>query len=391
MPEDFGALGVYTSIIGILAVICCGRYEQAIVLPEEDKDASNLILVSILWTLISAAIVLLIIIIKGEWIANILKSPALITWLWLLPINVLFLGAYQTLNLWNTRFKNFKRLATRQITQSFVTASTQVSFGFLPKLGAGGLIGGQLIGLVAATCFLIRKFITEDYMRVKNSLSKQVIKKVVAEYKKYPIYSMLPSILDSLTVALPIMFFSTYFNLSISGQYSLAIRLLYLPSSLIGTAVAQVYFQKLAEEYNQTGNISIIVKNTFKSLLIIAVPFCFVIMLLGPWIFTFFFGSNWTISGIYSRILAPSMALRFVVSPLSRVFGALNRQEISAIWQVIALAVTAASLGISIILKNALFSVLFLTISDLMIYSLYLFFIFRVSGVELKNVFRMGN
>lgn len=266
-----------------------------------------------------------------------------------------------------------------------------MSFGFLPKLGAGGLIGGQLIGLLAATGFLIKKFIIEDYMRVKKGLSKQVFKKVITEYRKYPIYNMVPSILDSFTAALPMIFFSTYFNLSITGQYSLAIRLLYLPSSLIGAAVAQVYFQKLAEEYNQGGNISTIVQDTFKSLLFIAVPFCIVIMILGPWIFTFFFGSNWTISGVYSRILAPSMALKFVASPLSRVFGALNRQEISALWQITALAITALSVGISIILKNAFFSVLFLTISDLMIYSLYLFFIFRVSGIKLKNVFRIGN
>ncbi len=389
-PGDFGVLGIYTSIIGILAVICCGRYELAIVLPEKDEDASNLILASLLWTVVSTATVLVIIIIWGEWVASILKSPAITTWLWLLPINVLGLGLFQTLNYWNTRFKNYKRLATRQITQSSATASAQLGFGFLTKLGAGGLIAGQLIGLFIATSFLIKKFTIEDYVNVKRSLSVRELRKVAAKYKKYPIYSMLPSILDSLTVALPVMFFAKYFNLGITGQYSLGVRLLSLPASLIGAAVAQVYFQKIAVEYNRTGSIAAIVQQTCKALLMIAGPFCLIIMLLGPWLFTFFFGSNWTTAGEFSRILAPDIALRFVASPLSIVFGAVNRQEISALWQLIALVITSASLGLSLTMHDAYRSISFLMVSDLLLYSLYLFLIFRVSGAELKNIFRVA-
>ena len=388
-PGDFGILGVYTSIIGILAVICCGRYELAIVLPEEDKDACNLILVSILWTLITALIILIIVIVGRGWVAFLLKSPRIATWLWLLPINVFCLGLYQTLNYWNTRFKNYKRLAKRQITQSSVTAGVQLSLGFLTKLGAGGLIIGQLVGLIIAISFLIKKFIIEDYVSLKLCFSKQGIIKVAAKYKKYPIYNMLPSILDSLTIALPVMFFTKYFDLDIAGQYSLGVKLLYLPASLIGAAVAQVYFQKIAEEYNKTGDVTKIVKETCKSLLVIAIPFCLIMMLLGPWLFTFFFGSNWRMAGEFCRILAPAIALSFVVSPLSRVFGALDRQEISALWQVIALVATATSLGISLILQNTYYSVLLLMLNNILLYSLYLFLIFRVSGVEVKKLVKV--
>jgi lipopolysaccharide exporter len=389
IPGDFGILGVYTSIIGVLAVICCGRYELAIVLPEKDEDASNLILVSILWTLVSTVTTLLIIMVGGEWLAGILKSPAIITWLWLLPLNVFCIGFFQTLNYWNTRFKNYKRLATRQITQSSVTAGAQLGFGFLTNAGAGGLIAGQLIGLFAATSFLINKFRIEDYVKVKRSLSRLELRKVADLYKKYPIYSMLPSVVDSLTVALPVIFFTKYFDLGITGQYALGVRLLLLPGALIGAAVAQVYFQKIAEDYNQSGSIAATVEKTCKALLMIAVPFCLAIMLLGPWLFTFFFGSNWTTAGEFARILAPDIALRFVASPLSIVFGVINRQEISALWQMTALAVTAASLGISLTVYDAYHSIAFLMGSDLLIYALYLVLIFRVSGAEFKNVLRM--
>ncbi len=384
-PDDFGVLGLYTSIIGICAILCCGRYELAIVLPERHEDASSLVFVSILWTFLFTIIVFVIVNVWGESVANLFESPTLNTWLWLLPINVFFYGVFQTLNYWNTRFKHYQRLATRQITQSSITAVAQLGFGFLTKIGAVGLITGQLIGLFCATTFLIKKFVAEDFISVKRSLSMQRLRIVAAKYKKYPIFNMIPSVIDSITVALPVMFFTKFFDFNIAGQYSLGVRLLYLPASLIGTAVAQVYFQKIAEEYNKTGKIDIIVRQMFRALILIAIPFCFVVMVMGPWLFSFFFGSNWTTAGEFCRILAPAIGLKFAVSPLSGVFGAVNKQDISAIWQMTAFVVTIASLGLSLLFHNAYYSVSFLMISDLLVYSLYLFLIFRVSGVKLKK------
>jgi len=384
-PEDFGILGIYTSIMGVMAIICCGRYEQAIVLPEKDEDASNLGLLSILWTIVSAIFVLIIIIALRREIGSLLKAPNIVCWLWVLPINILFIGMFQTLNYWNTRFQQYKVLAARQMTQSFTTAGTQLGLGFLKTLEAGGLIVGQLIGLIVATVYLISSVAIKDFEMIKKSLSKQKLRQVAIQYKKYPIYSMLPSVLDSLTVALPVIFFTKFFDLDITGQYSLGVRLLYLPASLIGAAVAQVYFQKLAEENIRTGNISDIVWNTCKSLFLIVWPFCLILMILGPWLFTFFFGANWMVAGQFCRILAPSIGLRFVVSPLSRVFGVVNRQEVSAFWQVLAFSTTTICLGLSLPFQNAYSSVISLMLNDLLIYSLYLFLIFRVSGIKVKN------
>ena len=47
-PEDFGVLGLYISIVGILSVIICWRYELAIVLPRENKDAINILIMSVI-------------------------------------------------------------------------------------------------------------------------------------------------------------------------------------------------------------------------------------------------------------------------------------------------------------------------------------------------------
>src|SRR3990172_1558670 len=46
-PHDFGIAAVFISIVSLLAVIACLRYEYAIVLPERDEDAVNVVALGI--------------------------------------------------------------------------------------------------------------------------------------------------------------------------------------------------------------------------------------------------------------------------------------------------------------------------------------------------------
>mgnify|MGYP001399071774 CR=1 FL=1 len=62
-PADFGVLELFLSVSLILGVIANGRYELAIVLPDEKKDAWNLMslgmLISIAFTILLVLFVFL--------------------------------------------------------------------------------------------------------------------------------------------------------------------------------------------------------------------------------------------------------------------------------------------------------------------------------------------
>ena len=173
----------------------------------------------------------------------------------------------------------------------------------------------------------------------------------------------------------------------ISGQLALTLKILALPSALIGTSVAQVYFQKLAVAKNDGISFADIVQPAFIGLLGIGICFCLAVILLAPPLFPIIFGSDWAISGQYAKILAPALALRFIISPLSSAFAALNRIELAAIWRVVAAIVTTVSLFVSSYYNNPITSLMFLTISDIIIYSLYLYWIFKISNSSLKGSF----
>lgn len=40
-PEAFGIIAIFTAITGIISVMACLRYEQAIMLPKRDEEAAN--------------------------------------------------------------------------------------------------------------------------------------------------------------------------------------------------------------------------------------------------------------------------------------------------------------------------------------------------------------
>ena len=47
-PEAFGLAALFTSIVGIVGVVACLRYELAIMLPKRDEEAANLLGLSLL-------------------------------------------------------------------------------------------------------------------------------------------------------------------------------------------------------------------------------------------------------------------------------------------------------------------------------------------------------
>src|SRR5690554_6729775 len=114
-PEDFGVFALYTSILGIIAVVACWRYELAIVLPEKDEDAANLLVLSICICFGMAVLTLILVALFRNPLASLFGVPKLAPWLWFMPLSLIATGLFQAFNYWSTRRRQFRRLAIRQI------------------------------------------------------------------------------------------------------------------------------------------------------------------------------------------------------------------------------------------------------------------------------------
>ena len=74
-PEDFGVFALYLSVVSLLAILATGRYELAIVLPEDDDDARHLLALALLISLVVSAASLGLVLLFGLPLLNYL-APA---------------------------------------------------------------------------------------------------------------------------------------------------------------------------------------------------------------------------------------------------------------------------------------------------------------------------
>ena len=139
-PDAYGIAATFVSIVAIVGVVACLRYELSIVLPDNDRDAVNLFAISLL-----AAALVATVIAAGAWfgrdlIVRLLPIPEIAPFMWLVPVAIFVQGAFMALNYWNSRTRHFARLSVAQVSSSAVTTSAQLGAG-----ATGFATGGSMI------------------------------------------------------------------------------------------------------------------------------------------------------------------------------------------------------------------------------------------------------
>ena len=115
-PDDFGLFALYTSIAQLIGVIATARYELAIMIPEKDEDALNLLVLSVSITAMVTVGSMLVMWIFNSAICRLAGNDQLSTWLYFVPLSVFFLGIFQALNYWFNRKKKYHFIRCKEST-----------------------------------------------------------------------------------------------------------------------------------------------------------------------------------------------------------------------------------------------------------------------------------
>ena len=91
-PEAFGIFALITAIAAVLTAVSTLQYDQAIVLPEKDEDAANLLVGAVGSGLLFSLLLFPVLWLLGPALAAWLNAPPLISHLWWIPLIVLFGG-----------------------------------------------------------------------------------------------------------------------------------------------------------------------------------------------------------------------------------------------------------------------------------------------------------
>jgi O-antigen/teichoic acid export membrane protein len=193
---------------------------------------------------------------------------------------------------------------------------SNVLFGWI-GLGYKGLILGYIIGVSLPAVWFTRKY---HLLRLKyKDFSLKKRKRVIGKtYMEFPKVNLPHALMDITRELLIVFFILLFFNKNILGSYDFSFKMLKLPLTVIGGAIGQVYFQKIAAKKNNGESLYEITIQTMRNLFLISIiPFS-ILYFFGENLFSFVFGEEWTLAGKYSEIMAPWLMMNLIVSPISQ-------------------------------------------------------------------------
>ncbi|MEA3477931.1 MAG: oligosaccharide flippase family protein [Bacteroidota bacterium] len=344
-PADFGILAIFLSIATVIGTISTGRYELAIMLPKEERDAKNVLLLALFNAVVVSILTLILVVILKGFIIDYFDSPELDPWLYLIPVYVLAMGVFNSFNYWSTRNKTFRRNAASRISKSGTNAAASIGLG-VAKVGAGGLIAGYIIGQFVGAIVLAWSAIRNPG-DLRKAYSKKIIKDNARKYSRFLKINTPHAFVDTMQEQVIVYTVICFFSKTILGSYSFAFRILKAPVGLIGNSMYQVFYQKASRALEEGQALRPMVLKIYRNLFLIGFPFFLLVFIFAPGIFDFMFGDKYRVAGEIAQIILPWLFLNFLVMPVTCVAVILNRQQgafLIAIADII-LKVTALLIG----------------------------------------------
>ncbi|MCC4722349.1 oligosaccharide flippase family protein [Salinicoccus sp. RF5] len=372
-PEAFGLLGIFTAVVGILSPIAALSYPVAIVLPKSNNDANKLVRLSLYLTITVAIIALIILLFFNNTIASLFNIEKISTFLYLIPLVIIFSGILQVIQQWLIRTKQFRVSAKTEIYNSLLVNLSKIGVGlFLPI--AASLILLQTLGI--ALRGILMHYLSDRSMTFKgNSNDRSELLKIASYYKDFPIYRSPQIFINTFSQKLPILLLTIFFGPVTSGFYLLGTQTMGAPVQLIGKSVQNVFYSRISEVANNGGEIIKVLIKTMAGLGFIGVvPFGFIVIF-GPEIFSFIFGEEWRRAGYYVQWIAVLSFFTLITRPIISTIPIVNIQKEFLIFEVFGTIAKLISLILGFYLFNDdIIAVAIFSIVSVFIYIILIFY-----------------
>ena len=366
-PEQYGVLTVYIAFLGMINLLGALSYDSAIPIADDDEKAFNVLILCLLILLFASSILFFAVVIAGDLFLGLFKAEEISEFKYFIPIGFFLTGFYTVMSQWAFRKKNFKSITVTKYSQSITGNSTKIGLGLF-NVGAVGLIIGNILSQSAGIFTLIKPNIGEFKEMIKNVEYKE-IKNLAKRYIRFPLYTAPGLFILSASGQLPTIFMSSLYGSGIVGLYGLARGITFLPMTIIGKSVQDVFYGEAAS-IGRTNPMRIkeLSNKLLKKLILLASIPMLTLIIFGPTLFFFVFGAEWRVAGIFARILSIELFFHFIFHPISTVFSIFEQQKRSLFIYILRLIlVLVIFISARTLDFNAYFTVLIYSITMAMI------------------------
>lgn len=347
-PEDFGVLNLFLSISGVLVILSTAEYYNAIVLPKDDKEGKNVLLLS-LCLLLALVAIIAVSVFFAEAIADLFNTPEFAQYYWLMPILVAASGGWNILNYWYIRRGRYDKISTYQLSQSILSSGGKIGFGY-----AGMLSGGMIYAVVLAPLLALCGSIVLRFKGTKHrhTFSFKKIMEAAKRYKNFPLYSLPKSFVNMLAGQLPVLLLTPYFGSQYVGWWSMALLLGFIPISMVSRSIYQVLYQYTTERVNSRLAIGPYFRKFTWGVLLVGCPVFALLFLIMPWLTSLFLGEGWDMTSTYLRWMLPWLLSSILTASTGFLSDIFMKQKIGFGFELLTAFLRVVGVVLGILLKD---------------------------------------
>ena len=336
-PSDFAALNLFSQAVAMLTIMLTARFEYLVMLPKDDA-AARAVFRLVVATGGSMAAVWTALLVWMPWGSGWLATQgALGDWLWLAPVSAWAVSVSVALQQRVQRAGDFRSTASSEFASRCAYVATCL---------LGALALPNVIGLMAATFAAAAAKAQWLLSRLRRSHAPaESVTGVPRGLMRLAAGTSVSAAITIATGMVTMVFIADVYGSNSLGQYGLVASTLYLPTTLLGQAIGQVYYQRASALHaNGQPFVPTLVATSRKLAVVSAVLFS-AVAFASPWAYPFVFGQAWREAGELARWLSLAAAVGFVSTPIDRTSLIVNAWWYQTAWHLARTATTVLVLA----------------------------------------------
>ncbi len=351
-PEHYGIYAVYIGLASIFSILFTLQLDLGIVTSITSKLAkylaSSLIRLSFL------------ILVLGLIVITVLNNTIDFNF----PFEIIylaFIGGWLMANnkiqeYLLTKNDQFKYISRGKFILTFLIISIQaILFKINPTYGL-------VIGTFTATLGLLFYYIKKNISHW-TPLNIKALKKSIAHHQNLWRYALPSNLINALAINILPLLIVTFFGKAISGNYSMAFKILATPLLLISSSISNVYYQKATKFYFKSKEklyrftYKIVIQN-----LLLYSTILIAINTIGLYLIELFFDEKWLFLPKFVLLLSFLFICRCTFTPISHILTIIHKNHISLLFNLYLLIVNILAIYIGYYHNNIDFTIVTLSL-----------------------------
>ena len=341
-PADFGAFNLFLQFMALTTILISLRVEHVVMLPKTDDQAKELVgFVAGFGAMSCAGLtgICLCLVVAG------LIPIEYQIWALILPMTSFLIVFAQAAQQLSQRSEDFRKSGMSEVANR--AGNGLVSIG-------AGLLGlpGFWLGVATATGFASKILVVRGALKsvsfapMRGALTGRT--RIRAQGLEKLLGSMILSHgMLAVTTLAPLTYIGYRYGEDFTGQFALVLGTLALPTTLVGNAIGQVFYQRASQMFANGGAFSALLLANVRLLFFIALPAFLFVALTGPFLYPLVFGSQWHVAGETAQIYAVAAAFSFMTVPFDRSGLIVNAWWYGPSWHFGRLVTTLATILLS--------------------------------------------